>query len=437
MEELQVPKRIANTIMNALQGGVVPRTGLGYIAVGRDQEISALLKDVEIIEEGGATFRFVSGNYGSGKTFLLQSIKEHVMAKGFIVADADLSPERSLVGVPMNKKGLATFRELMRNISTKTSPTGGALEKVIDRWMDSMYVEVAKDMTGLSSGMDMVQLVSDRIIDTIGEMTEMTNGFDFAAVLTLYWKAKQADDKDIKYKALKWLRGEYRIKRDAQRELGISNIIDDSDWFNYIKIYAEFFKKIGYSGFIIMIDEMINIYKYSRQSTRQKNYEIMLNMYNDALQGKAQYLGIIFGGTPKSVEDPDRGVFSYEALKSRLESGRFQKLNVVNLMTPIIRVQPLTKSEIVVLLEKITKIHTGLYDSNITVSEEELIEFVQAVFNDPKNEYVTPRSIIRDYINLLNILYQNPGRRLGDIMGEYAYSSDQEEDLIDIDDDEF
>ena len=271
LDDVKVPKKIANTIMNALQGGVVPRTGLGYIAVGRDKEISALLKDIEIIEDGGATFRFVTGNYGSGKTFLLQTIKEHALARGFIVADADLSPGRSLIGTPMNKKGLATFRELMRNLSIKTSPTGGALEKVLDNWMDSMWVEAAKNISSGASGADMVQNVSDRIMNAILDIQDMVNGFDFANVLILYWKAKQAGDRELKGKAIRWLRGEYRIKRDAQNDLGISSIINDDDWFYYVKIYSKFFVELGYKGFIVMIDEMINIYKYSHSVTRQKN----------------------------------------------------------------------------------------------------------------------------------------------------------------------
>lgn len=426
-DDRKVPKKIANIIMNALQGGVVPRTGLGYIAVGRDAEISALLKDIEIIEDGGATFRFVTGNYGSGKTFLLQTIKEHAMAKGFVVADADLSPDRSLIGSGTNKKGLATFRELMGNVSIKTSPTGAALEKILDNWLNSIWMEVAKNAAGsVISGNQMIEIVTQQIYDTILGMGEMVNGFDFANVLILYWKAKQADDKESKNKALRWLRGEYRLKRDAQAELGISSIINDDDWFNYIKIYAEFFVKMGYKGFIIMIDEMINIYKCSRSITRQNNYEKMLNMYNDALQGKAHYLGIIMGGTPKSVEDPNRGVFSYAALKSRLESGRFQNLNVINLMTPIIRIQPLSKSEIVVLLEKIAKIHEDLYGYTLNLTEDELLAFVDMVFNDPDNIYVTPRSIIRDFINLLNIIYQNPSKSMIDIINEYKFSTDQE-----------
>ena len=434
LDDIKVPKRIANIIMNALQGGVVPRTGLGYIAVGRDAEISALLKDIEIIENGGATFRFITGNYGSGKTFLLQTIKEHAMAKGFVVADADLSPERALIGTVMNKKGLATFRELMGNISINTSPTGAALEKILDNWLNSIWMEVAKNMAGGGiSGNQMIELVANQIYDTILGMSELINGFDFANVLVIYWKAKQANDKETKNKALRWLRGEYRLKREAQVDLGISSIINDDDWFNYIKIYADFFAKIGYKGFIIMIDEMINIYKCSHPVTRQNNYERMLNMYNDALQGKARHLGIIMGGTPKSVMDPYKGVFSYEALKSRLETGRFQNLNVFNLMTPIIRIQPLSKSEIIVLLEKIAKIHADLYVYELLISENDLVNLVELIFNDSDNQYVTPRSIIRDFIDVLNILYQNPDKAIKDIMNRYKYSSDQEIEPKEID----
>lgn len=424
---MKVPKRIENIIINALQGGVVPRTGLGYIAVGREKEISALLKDLEIIEMGGSTFRFVTGNYGSGKTFLLQTIKEHAVAKGFVVADADLSPERALIGTSANKKGLATYRELMSNISIKTSPTGGGLEKILDLWMSSMWVEIAQRASSDGiNGTDLVKKVSDQIYSTIFSMNEMTSGFDFANILGIYWKAKQSGDIELKNKALRWLRGDYRTKREARNDLGINNIINDEDWFNYIKLFSKFFSKIGYKGFIIMIDEMINIYKAAQTRTRQNNYERMLNMYNDALQGKAEYLGIIMAGTPKSVEDKERGVFSYEALKSRLYSGKYQDINAENLMTPIIRIQPLSKSELIVLLEKISLIHADLYNYIKTIDEKELIEFIDHIYNDPDQYYVTPRSIIRDFINVLNILYQNPGISLENVINSYNYSTDKE-----------
>ncbi len=208
MEEKKVPKRVANNIMNALQGGVVPRTGLGYIAVGRDQEISALLKDLEIIEEGGATFRFITGSYGSGKTFLLQTLKEHAINSGFVVADADLSPEKSLIGNSINKKGLATFAELMGNVSTKTAATGGALSKILDTWMASVWQDVALSMTGDVSAADMAKEVENRIYNTITSLHELRNGFDFADIMVLYWKAQRACDKEVEGKALKWRRGE-------------------------------------------------------------------------------------------------------------------------------------------------------------------------------------------------------------------------------------
>lgn len=424
---MKVPKRIENSIMNALQGGVVPRIGLGYIAVGRELEIEAMLKDLEIIEDGGSTFRFLTGNYGSGKTFLLQTIKEHVISKGFVVADADLSPERSLVGSRVNKKGLATYRELMKNLSIKTSPEGGALGKVLDNWLDIMWMESAKMIAGGVSGMDLEKMVSDNILSIIMSMQGMVHGYDFSNILIIYWKAHRLGDMELKAKALRWLRGEYGTKTSAREELGVINIINDEDWFDYIKIWSEFFVKIGYKGFLIMIDEMINIYRYRNSLTRYKNYETMLMMYNDALQGKAKYLGIIMGGTPKALEDPKRGVYSYEALRSRLSSGRFSGYESINLMAPVIKIQPLTKSELAVLLEKIKDIHADLYGYAPTISIQEIINFIEVIYRELTLDEITPRYIIRDFINILNILYQNENETIEHIISKYQFEKDVEE----------
>ncbi len=429
MAEVKVPKRIENSIMNALQGGVVPRIGLGYIAVGRDLEIEAMLKDIEIIEDGGSTFRFLTGDYGSGKTFLLQTIKEHVISRGFVVADADLSPERSLVGTGNKKKGLATYRELMKNLSIKTSPEGGGLGKVLDNWLDAMWMEAAQKITSGVSGMELEKMVTNSILSIIMDMQGMVHGYDFANILIIYWKAHKSGDMETKSKALRWLRGEYATKKEAKCDLGVNNIINDEEWFDYIKIWSEFFVKIKYKGFIIMIDEMINIYRYRNSTTRYKNYETMLMMYNDSLQGKAKYLGIIMGGTPNALEDTSRGVFSYEALKSRLSAGRFSGYESVNLMAPIIKIQPLTKSELVILLEKLRDIHADLYDYDVMVLTSDIVKLIEKIFKELPLHEITPRYIIRDFINILNTMYQNKDETFEHIISQYHFSKDVEETI--------
>ncbi|MGF0019988.1 ATP-binding protein [Sporofaciens sp. SGI.106] len=421
----KVPKRIENIIMNALQAGVVPRTGLGYIAVGREQEIATLLKDVEMVEEGAGTFRFVTGSYGSGKTFLLQTIKEYAMNKGFVVADADLSPDRSLVGTVFQKRGLATYRELMCNLSTQTSPTGGALGKILDVWLNEIWVDVAKNVeVGGIQGNALEDRVANKIYETILNMQEMVHGYDFANILIMYWKASRVNDAELKSKALRWLRGEYATKSEAKVDLGVATIINDNDWYEYIKLLSEFLVKIGYKGFFIIIDELINIYASTSAITRHKNYEKILAMYNDIMRGKARHLGIIMGGTPQAIEDLDRGLYSYDALKSRLESGRFGSNGMINLMQPVIKISPLTKEEIVVLLENIAEMHADIYGYTLMITIEDIIEFVKDALREKRS--ITPRSIIRDFIEVLNLLYQNKNFSLKEIMENFNYSKDVE-----------
>lgn len=427
---MKVPKRIGTIVLHALQGGVVPRTGLGYIAVGREKEIDTLLKDIEIIEEGGAAFRFVTGTYGSGKTFLLQTLKEYALTKGFIVADADLSPNRSLVGTTANKKGLATYRELMGNLSIKTAPTGGALGKILDIWLNQMWVEVATNMSaGGIQGNKLEEMVANKIYDTILNMQEMVHGYDFANILTIYWKASRVNDAEMKSKALRWLRGEYQTKSEAKRAIGVETIINDDNWYEYIKLLSNFFVAIGYKGFLVIIDELINIYKSVSSVTRRNNYEKILAMYNDTMQGKASYLGIVMGGTPQAIEDLDRGLFSYEALRSRLESGRYGSDKLINLMTPIIKIIPLTKEEMIVLLEKLAEIHSEVYDYERKVTSDEIIKFIQVAIKE--RDDITPRSLIRDFIEILNLYYQNQKLSITEIMTEFSYSKDVEK-IVDV-----
>lgn len=391
----RVPKRIAAVLINSLKGGVVPRIGLPYVTVGRKTEIAALLHDLDLIADGGASFRFLVGRYGAGKSFLLQTIRTHAMGKGFVVADADLSPERRLQGTA--GQGLATYRELIRNLSTKTRPEGGALQLVLDRWVANMRGSAPNEDDAEALALAMAPL------------EEMVHGFDFARVMRAYHDATIEGDDERRSAVLRWLRGEYRTKTEARADLGINVCISDDNWYDYLKLFARFLKGAGYEGMLVLIDELVNLYKIPNSVTRQYNYEKILTMYNDTLQGKAHYLGIIMGGTPQSIEDRRRGVYSYEALRSRLAEGRFAREGLSDMLAPVIHLNPLTYEELLVLIEKLADIHAGYFGYDRMLGTDQLVKFLQIEFGRVgADTHLTPREVIRDFIELLDIMYQNP-----------------------------
>lgn len=456
----RVPKRVAAVIINSLKGGVVPRIGLPYITVGREAEIRALLTDLSLIADGGASFRFLVGRYGSGKSFLLQTIRTHAMGEGFVVADADLSPERRLQGG--QGQGLATYRELMRNLSTKTRPEGGALMLILDRWISNLQMQVAGELGtgaaapggaattgstpapngtatpggtpvpngatatgGAPNDSALNQAVEARIREQVASLEEMVHGFDFARLLTLYYRAVVDGNDELKGNVARWFRGEYRTKTEARQELGVSIIIGDDDWYDYVKLFAQFLKGAGYQGMLVLIDELVNLYKIPNSVTRQYNYEKILTMYNDTLQGKAHHLGIIMGGTPQSIEDRRRGVFSYEALRSRLTQGRFAAEGMRDMLAPIIHLHPLTYEELLVLIEKLQQIHAGYFGYEARLNEEDLVQFLQIEFGRVgADTHLTPREVIRDFIELLDIAYQNPSTPVASILSGVGGSGD-------------
>lgn len=421
-----VPRRIAQAVLNSLKGGVVPRIGLPYIAVGRKTEVEALLNDVDIISEGGASFRFIAGRYGSGKSFLLQIIRNYVMDRGFIVADADLSPERRLKGG--NGYGLAVYREIIKNLATKTKPEGGALNLVLDRWIDKVRSQALEE-SGLEDGDPALTTAVDRKIREItSSLGEMVHGYEFARLLSAYYHAYINGDDDTKGKVLRWFRGEYTLKREAKSDLGVNIIITDDDWYEYIKLFAIFFRRAGYNGMMLMIDELVNIFKIANSASRNSNYEKMLSMYNDTLQGKAGYLGIIMGVTPQALEDKKRGIFSYPALESRLKEGKFSRPGARDLLAPVIRLEALTAEEMLVLCEKLAAMHAGLYKYECKVTDDDLALFIKIEYSRiGADANITLREVIRDFIELLDIVCQNPDREISAILNsdEFSYAESE------------
>jgi len=426
----QVPNRIANILINALKGGVVPRVGLEYITVGRTQEIAAILHDIEMIEDGSASFRFIVGKYGSGKSFLLQTIRNYATAKGFVVVDADLSPERRFAGT--KGQGLATYKELIRNLSTKSKPDGGALPLILEKWISGIQAVVKAGSN--TSGDEFDDLVERQIYTVASSLEGMVNGFEFAKAVVTYWKAYRQNDGLMKSNVLKWFRGEYPSRKEAKEDLGINFIVTDETWYDFLKIFAAFLVGAGYKGLLVVIDELVNIFKIPNSITRANNYEKILTMYNDVLQGKASHIGFLMGGTPQCIEDKYKGVFSYEALRSRLAEGHFATDDIKDLSAPIIRLRMLSQEEMYILVEKLLHIHAQLYNYTPSLSHDELVYFLTVEYNRVGAEtHITPREIIRDFIELVNILHQNPQKSVSEILGgnsfEMAKGGLSDEDL--------
>lgn len=434
MKDLKIPKRISTALLNSLGAGVVPRVGLEYIAVGRKEEIETLLMDLENIAEGGSFCRFIVGRYGSGKSFMLQLIRNYAMERNYAVADADLTPERRLVGT--KGQGLATYRELIQNLSVKIRPEGGALPSILEKWISGIQIEIIKSNNLQFNDPSLDKLVEVKIMDIISNMVGMVHGFDFAKILTTYYNGHQTGDSNLKDSALRWLRGEFQTKTEAKNILGVNVIIDDDSWYDYLKLMTKFIVNIGYKGFLVLIDEGVNLYKIVNSVSRQSNYEKILSMFNDTMQGKAQNLGIIFGGTPQFVEDSRRGLFSYDALKSRLTESRFASQGYRDILSPIIKLQVLTHEEIFLLLTSLAELHNLHYGNSINITSANIQAFMQEIVDKlGAEELLTPREVIRDFIGLLNILNQRTELNFNDLIHSDAFKPSTEDIREEISDD--
>ena len=417
---MKIPKREATAILDSLTAGVAPRLGLRHIVSGRGAEIKALVQDLETIRDGGAKVRFIVGNYGSGKSFLLQLARLQAMEKKFVVADADLTPQRRLHGT--GNQALSLYRELMHKLSTQARPEGNALPAIIEKWLSTVQAEIeTKDGIDPNSS-NFARAVQSKVTETLNAMQDLVHGFDFAQVINAYYRGYLAGNDEQKNNALRWLRGEFNTKSDANQALGVRSIIDDSNWYDYLKAFASFARRVGYAGMLVSIDEIVNLYKISHSGSRNNNYERILSIVNDCLQGRASHIGFLFGGTPEAIDDQRRGLFSYEALRTRLSSSRFEQEDMRDMESPVLRLPALTPEEIFVLLRKLRDLHQEHTTDSRPLDDNALQVFMQEELRRiGATKFTTPRELIRDFIQLSNLLAQHPDRNWQDILGTIEY----------------
>jgi P-loop Domain of unknown function (DUF2791) len=416
MVQPKLSKRISTALIGALASGVVPRVGLEQIAVGRDRELNTLMQDLDNIGGGGASFRLVIGRYGAGKSFMLQMLRNAAMEQGFVVADADITPERRLVGG--GGASLATYRELICNLSTKSRPDGGALTTILERWIAGIQTQVAQSSGKKPNDEGFDDLVEAKIRTVTQDIADLVNGFEFATVIIAYWNAYRNDDEIKKDSVLRWLRGEFATKTEARAALGVRVIIDDDTWYDYIKLMAKFVADIGYKGLIIILDEAIHLAKISKTLVRQNNYDKLLAMFNDALQGRVSHLGTLIGGTPQFLEDPRRGLYTDPAWQRRTRPSRLIiQSDLGDSASPVVRLEPLSRDDILKLLHRLIEVHQIHHSYQSRLTAKDLQEVLTVISDRIGSEaLLTPGEIVRDFIGVLNVMHQNPKMSLQQLL---------------------
>lgn len=430
---INIKPKEASAIINSLVSGVVPKIGVQHITVGRSEEINAFVSSLEDVKNGQSLVKFWIGDFGSGKSFMLHLLNTVAMKQKFVVANADFTPDNRLYA--NDGKGIALYSAIMDNVAIQTKPEGGALPTLMEKWIEQVTSNTAEEnnipVTEIRNN-KYQELISANIMKTINEITEV-GGFDFGTVVIKYYEGYINGDDQQCRNALKWLKGEYKTKIEARQDLGVREIVNDQNYYDMLKNFCKLFVSIGYSGFMINMDEAINLYKIATSTMREKNYEKILSIYNDCFQGKVTNLFINFAGTKEFLENERRGLFSYHALKSRLETNKYETADIRDLAQPVIRLMPLDHNEIFVLLKKLREIFNFNYKVDINISDEDIISFMEVIFNKPgASEFLTPREVIRDFLNIMNLLRQNPHVDKTPLFSDIKVSDERpKDDLLD------
>lgn len=431
---INIKPKEATAIINSLISGVVPKIGVQHITVGRSEEITAFVSALEDVKNGHSLVKFWIGDFGSGKSFMLHLLNTVALKQKFVVANADFTPENRLYS--NDGKAVSLYRTIMDNIAIQTKPEGGALAILMEKWIEQIIIKTALENNILVSEIhkeDYIDLIRNNIMKTINGITEV-GGFDFGTVIIKYYEGYIQDEEQLRRNALKWLKGEYTTKTEARQDLGVREIINDQNYYDMLKNFCKLFVSMGYSGFMINLDEAINLYKISTSVMREKNYEKILAIYNDCFQGKVTNLFFNYAGTKEFLENERRGLFSYHALKSRLETNKFETLEIRDFAQPVIRLMPLDHNEIFVLLKKLKEIFDFNYKTLIDISNDDILSFMEEIFNKPgASEFLTPREVIRDFLNILNILRQNPEVDKSKLFGEIEISDERPNENVLLD----
>lgn len=421
MTDSQIRPKERDAVIQSLRAGVVPRTGQRLVQVGRVRELEALIQDIDRIADGGSGIRFVIGEYGSGKTFFLHLVRMVAMEKKLVATHADLTPERRLYGGGGFARSL--YAELMRNLGTRTRPEGGALPSIVEKFISSAVQE------GQQRGVDTSQVIMERL----GALTEMLGGYDFAQVVNAYWSGHDTGNEQLKSDAIRWLRGEFSTKTDARKALGVRTIIDDSNVYDQLKLMARFVRLSGYSGLLVCLDELVNLYKLANSQARNTNYEQILRILNDSLQGTSEGLGILLGGTPEFLMDTRKGLYSYQALQSRLAENSFAVGGLMDLTGPVLRLSSLSPEDLYVLLTKIRHVYAWGDAARYLVPDVGLTSFMEHCSARIGEAYFrTPRNTITAFVNLLAVLEQNQDKQWHDLIKAVAIAEDSNPDLAPI-----
>jgi hypothetical protein len=412
--EKRIRLKERDAIIQSLKSGVTPKIGIQHIQVGRSNEVKALYKDIERISQGGAAFRLIIGDYGSGKTFFLSVVRSIALEKKLVTVNADLSPDRRVHASSGQARNL--YSELMKNLATRNKPDGNALASVVERFVTQARKEAdEKDIS-----------VSTVIHQKLASLSELVGGYDFAKVIDAYWNGHEQDNDELKSNAIRWLRAEYTTKTDARRDLDVRTIISDNSFYDALKLMSLFVRQAGYEGLLVNLDEMVNLYKLSSTQARTSNYEQILRMLNDCLQGSAEYLGFLLGGTPEFLLDPRRGLYSYEALQSRLAENSFAKrAGVIDYSSPALHLSSLTPEELYILLKNLRHVFAEGDTSKYLVPDDALKSFLQHCSQTIGDAYFrTPRNTIKAFLDMLAVLEQNPSMQWSQLVQSIAIEED-------------
>lgn len=388
---------ILREIIDSLRNGTVPAEGTENIAVGIDEELTEIQDQIERTREDKSAFKFIIGDYGSGKTFFSTSVREMAYDKKFVVSSVVISQETPL------HKFEELYRKIMEGMRTSENKKIPAFNFILEEWLLNIEDKVI-EIEGLDPYEDSKKFqieMNKRINEEL--MIVGSIAASFANAIRAFYKAKYEGDTVLAQGAVAWLKGD-NVRAELKSKLGVIGTITRENSFEFFRALLQMIKTAGYEGLMIILDEVETVQKLVRKDMRSAAYENLRFFIDESDRNSFPSCFFLYTGTTDLMES-EKGFKSLEPLYQRIKVEREKGDKFKNLRQPVMFLDGLNRDRLYEVACRVRNIHGQVY--SWMPNDKLTDDFIKRLINDMTLGFggeinIGPRGFLRTLIDILD-----------------------------------